>query len=113
MSFLFPGVLSFLFVWSFGFLLFNPPFFIFRDDIGNRLTRHEPLVGFVAGPDGMAIFRRLIPESARVLRPRGWAVFELEDSSDPRSLFSALDWTRIEVDRDSHGSGLTIWARRA
>ena len=38
---------------------------------------NEPLVSLLAGDDGLAILRRLVPEAARVVRPGGWAVFEL------------------------------------
>ena len=41
---------------------------------------HEPEVALFGGDDGLEIYRRLIPEAARLLAPGGWLVMEIGDA---------------------------------
>jgi release factor glutamine methyltransferase len=52
----------------------NPPYVPESDSstIQREVRDHEPAVALYGGADGYAIYRRLIPEAARILRSGGW-----------------------------------------
>jgi release factor glutamine methyltransferase len=101
---------------SLDLLVSNPPYIAVSDalTLAREVRDHEPSAALFAGPDGTAVYRRLIPDAARVLRPGGWAVLELGYSvTDPvKSLFGASPWTRPDTDRDLAGIERVIYARR-
>lgn len=59
----------------------NPPYVCSEDmaslDLDIRL--HEPVAALEAGPDGLAVIRRLLPEAARALGPGGTVLLEVGD----------------------------------
>ena len=63
----------------------NPPYV--AEDVRATLQREvrdwEPALALFGGPDGLAIYRRLIPDAWRVLRPGGHLVLELGYDSLP------------------------------
>lgn len=56
----------------------NPPYLATGDPrIDQHVVSHEPALALFAGQDGLAVYRRLLPEALRVLRPGGHLVLEL------------------------------------
>jgi len=97
---------------SFDLIVSNPPYIAERDrDTLQREVRdHEPDLALFAGEDGVAIYRRLIPEAARLLRPRGWLMMELGDPAAVREMLR--DWHDVEIKDDLAGIPRVIIARR-
>ena len=64
---------------SFDLVVSNPPYVPARDraTLQREVRDYEPDVALFGGDDGLEIYRRLIPEAARLLRPGGWLVMEL------------------------------------
>lgn len=64
---------------GFDLILANPPYIEDGEMAGlsPEITRYEPAVALSAGPDGMASYRALAPDLARLLRPGGRAVIEV------------------------------------
>ena len=56
---------------------------------------HEPAVALFAGPDGLDIYRRLIPQARAALRPNG--LLALEIGHGQREAIAALlaDWNDL------------------
>ncbi len=56
----------------------NPPYVAAADveRLEPEVARYEPRTATVAGADGLAVFRRLLPQLAEHLEPGGWAVLE-------------------------------------
>ena len=67
---------------SFDLVVSNPPYIAGRDraSLQPEVRDHEPALALFGGEDGLAIYRRLIPEAARLLRPGGWLMMELGDA---------------------------------
>jgi release factor glutamine methyltransferase len=57
----------------------NPPYVPERDRalLPPEVAEHEPASALFGGADGLDVVRRLVPDAARALRPRGWLVMEI------------------------------------
>ena len=97
-------------------VLSNPPYIPLNqaEALQREVRDFEPRQAVLAGPEGLEIYATLLPEAARVLRPGGWAVFELgyNMADAVRSLLSA-EWDQMQFHRDLAGNLRVISARRA
>lgn len=61
------------------FVISNPPYVSEPEYIAlpRDVREHEPRVALVAGPTGVEVIERLVPEAASRLRPGGWLVLEI------------------------------------
>ncbi len=75
----------------------NPPYIAVRDraSLQPEVRDHEPALALFGGDDGLAIYQRLIPEAARLLRPGGWLMMELGDAVAVREM--CANWTGVEI----------------
>ncbi|HUA84389.1 MAG TPA: peptide chain release factor N(5)-glutamine methyltransferase [Bryobacteraceae bacterium] len=62
---------------SFDLAVSNPPYVPESESLPREVREHEPALALYAGPQGLDIYRRLIPEAERLLKPGGWLVLEL------------------------------------
>lgn len=64
---------------AFDVIASNPPYVALDDaaTLAPEVRDHEPAVALYAGADGLAIYRRLIPEAAQLLRPGGLLAMEI------------------------------------
>lgn len=60
----------------FDIIVSNPPYTIL-DTIEAGVSRHEPHLALDGGPDGLHLYRRLIPQALRLLRPGGSLLLEI------------------------------------
>ena len=85
----------------------NPPYIASGDIEGlpPEVRDWEPREALDGGPDGMAVHRRLVAESPRILRPAGWLLMEMgERQAEPlRASMEANGFERVEVRRDLRG----------
>ena len=81
----------------------NPPY-IAADDphLKRGDLRFEPRAALVAGQDGLAAIRQLVPGAARHLKPGGWLLLEhgWRQGRAVRALFEAAGFGRIGTLRD-------------
>ena len=98
---------------SFDMVVSNPPYVPARDrDTLQREVRDsEPGIALYGGEEGLDVYRRLIPQACRLLKPGGWLIMELGyDSSGPvREMLG--EWRDIEVVSDLAGIPRVIAAR--
>jgi release factor glutamine methyltransferase len=97
---------------SFDLVVSNPPYIAERDraSLQPEVGDHEPALALFGGEDGLAIYRRLIPEAARLLRPGGWLMMELGDAGAVREM--CADWTGVEILNDLAGIARVLIARK-
>ena len=97
---------------SFDVVVSNPPYVPLRDRTGlqKEVRGFEPAQALFAGEDGNDVYRRLIPEAARVLKPGGWLVMELGDAEAVRAMLT--DWDRVEAVNDLAGVPRVISAQK-
>ena len=81
----------------------NPPY-IAADDphLKRGDLRFEPRAALVAGQDGLAAIRQLVPGAARQLKPGGWLLLEhgWRQGQAVRALFKAARFGRVGTLRD-------------
>jgi release factor glutamine methyltransferase len=58
----------------------NPPYVATTETLEPQVHDYEPTTALYAGDDGLAIYRRLIPEAAHHLRPGGHLLLEIGHS---------------------------------
>jgi release factor glutamine methyltransferase len=85
----------------------NPPY-VTSGDMGALapdIRLHEPASALEAGEDGLAVFRLLVPEAARVLRPGGSVLLEVGDGQAPAvgGLAGEAGFTSVAVRKDLSG----------
>jgi len=97
---------------AFDLIVSNPPYVAERDrpTLQPEVRDHEPALALFAGDDGLALYRRLIPEAARLLRPGGWLMMELGDAAAVREMLH--DWHDVEIQNDLAGIPRVVIARR-
>jgi release factor glutamine methyltransferase len=98
---------------SFDLVVSNPPYVPESDvsTIQREVRDYEPAVALYGGADGLEIYRRLIPEAARLLKPEGWLVMELGYKSADAVRRMLDGWSEIEVIPDLAGWPRVIVAR--
>lgn len=90
---------------SFDCLVSNPPYVSLESRISlqSEVRDWEPELALFAGPDGLDVYRRLIPEAWRVLEPGGLLALEIGfgQAEDVTALVS--DWRNVSVMPDLAG----------
>jgi len=99
---------------SIDLLASNPPYIPEREREGlpREVREHEPETALFAGPEGLDVYRRLITEAARVLRPGGRIAFEIGyQQADSVCALLGSGWHAIEVAADLAGLPRVLAAR--
>ena len=83
---------------SFDLIVSNPPYVAETDrpTLQREVRDHEPPLALFAGADGLAVYSRLIPEAARLLKPGGRLILELGCLDKVRPMLDR-GWRDIEV----------------
>jgi release factor glutamine methyltransferase len=97
---------------SFDLVVSNPPYIAGRDhaSLQTEVRDHEPALALFGGEDGLALYRRLIPEAMRLLRPAGWLMMELGDAEAVREM--SAGWSDVEMVNDLAGIPRVLLARK-
>ena len=97
---------------SFDLVVSNPPYIAGRDraTLQAEVRDHEPALALFGGEDGLAVYRRLVPEARRLLRPCGWLMMELGDAGAVREMCGS--WTGVEIVNDLAGIPRVLLARK-
>jgi release factor glutamine methyltransferase len=87
----------------------NPPYVPESDSstIQREVREHEPAVALYGGTDGFEVYRRLIPEAARLLKPGGWLMMEIgyRSGEEVASMLGGASWPLP----DGRGSEKRTW----
>jgi release factor glutamine methyltransferase len=99
---------------SFDLVVSNPPYVALDDQhtIQREVREHEPAVALYGGPDGLDVYRRLIPEASRVLKPGGWLLLEIGYTQAEHVSGMLNSWDKVEVRHDLAGLPRVVMARR-
>jgi release factor glutamine methyltransferase len=93
----------------------NPPYVAERDlsTLQREVRDWEPRLALSAGAEGLQVIRRLVPQALRILRPRGFLIFEIGYNQQERisSLFSE-GWQSIRLREDLSGIPRIVVAQK-
>jgi release factor glutamine methyltransferase len=91
----------------------NPPYVPRSDEHGlqREVRDWEPHLALFAGETGLELYRRLVSDAPRVLRPGGWLVMELGFGSHERVREMLRGWSDVRIEPDLAGIPRVIAAR--
>ena len=99
---------------AFDFVVSNPPYVgeSEADTVQLEVRKFEPRDAVFAGPTGLEVIERLIPQSLDVLKPGGWLVMEISGTivEGVRKLLSG--WNQVQVTNDLQGIPRVAAARK-
>jgi release factor glutamine methyltransferase len=92
----------------------NPPYVALRDagSLQREVRDWEPPIALFGGDDGLEIYRRLICDARRVLRPGGRLVVEIAYNAGEAMRHMLADWLNVETHSDLAGLPRVITAER-
>jgi release factor glutamine methyltransferase len=87
---------------SFDFVVSNPPYVgeSEEDTVQLDVLKFEPRNAVFAGPTGMEVIERLIPEAGEALKPGGWLVMEISGMIASRVKDLLTDWANVQITKD-------------
>jgi release factor glutamine methyltransferase len=90
---------------SFDFVVSNPPYVgeSEEDQVQLEVRKFEPRSAVFAGPTGLEVIQRLIPQAREGLAEGGWLVMEISGTivEGVRELLQG--WSRVEISKDLQG----------
>jgi release factor glutamine methyltransferase len=98
---------------SMDLIVSNPPYVPLdqREGLQREVRDFEPHTALFGGPTGLEIYRRIVDDAPRVLRPGGWLVMELGFGCEGGVREMLAGWSEIEVTPDLAGIPRVIAAR--
>ena len=92
----------------------NPPYVgeSEHDKVQLEVRKFEPHMAVFGGAEGMDIYRRLIPQARRVLRPDGWLSVEIGYSQEQKVLELLSGWSDVRSVPDLQGIPRVVLARK-
>jgi release factor glutamine methyltransferase len=99
---------------EFDFVVSNPPYVgeSEEDSVQLEVRKFEPRNAVFAGPTGLEVIERLIPQAQTVLRPRGWLVFEISGTIAEAARHSLAGWAEVQLTNDLQGIARVAAARK-
>ena len=99
---------------KFDFVVSNPPYVgeTEEEEVQLEVRKFEPRGAVFAGPTGLEVIERLIPQAHEALRPGGWLVFEISGTiaDGVRHLLAA--WDEVAITNDLQGIARVARARK-
>jgi release factor glutamine methyltransferase len=90
---------------SFNFVVSNPPYVgeSEEDSVQLEVRKFEPRTAVFAGPTGLEIIERLIPQAKLTLKPGGWLVFEISGTIAEAVRHNLAGWAEVRLTNDLQG----------
>jgi len=86
----------------FDFAVSNPPYVgeSEEDQVQLEVRKFEPRNAVFAGPTGLEVIERLIPQARAALKPGGWLVIEISASVADEVRHLLAEWDRLQITND-------------
>lgn len=99
---------------SFDFVVSNPPYVGLseEDQVQLEVRKFEPREAVFAGPTGLEVIARLVPQAEKVLKPGGWLIMEISGSIASKVKTLTRDWAVSDVLNDLQGIPRVVVARK-
>jgi release factor glutamine methyltransferase len=100
---------------AFDFVVSNPPYVgeSEEDQVQLEVRKFEPRQAVFAGPTGLEVIARLIPQARNVLKPGGWLVMEISGTIAGGVQGVLAGWNDVRMTNDLQGIPRVISARVA
>lgn len=90
----------------------NPPYVPESEILEPQVRNFEPATALYAGPSGLNIYQRLIPQAWQSLKPQGWLMIEIGHGQQNALASLLTEWNGVEFIRDLQGISRVVCARR-
>ena len=99
---------------DYDFIVSNPPYVgeSEEDQVQLEVRKYEPRGAVFAGPTGVEVIARLIPQACAALRPGGWLVLEISGSIVSPVQRLIQSWEEVRVISDLQSIPRVVRARR-
>src|SRR4029077_7685821 len=99
---------------GYDFVISNPPSVgeSEEDQVQLEVRKFEPHNAVFAGPTGLEVIERLIPQAQTVLSPDGWLVFEISGTIAEALRHSLSAWAEVQLTNDLRGIARVAAARK-
>jgi release factor glutamine methyltransferase len=97
---------------DFDVVVSNPPYVPDREVLELQVAAYEPHAALYAGPTGLEVYERLIPQARKVLKPEGWLLLEVGYGQSSALLRLLSGWTDVSFHDDLQGIPRVAVARR-
>lgn len=99
---------------TFDFVVSNPPYVgeSEEDQVQLEVRKFEPRNAVFAGPTGLEVIERLVPQARTALRPGGWLVLEISGTIAERVKRLLSNWQQVNVADDLQGIPRVISAHK-
>jgi len=100
---------------KFDFVISNPPYVgeNEEDSVQLEVRKFEPRNAVFAGPTGIEVIERLIPQAHAALAPGGWLVFEISGTIADRVQKLLSGWSEVDIKSDLQGIARVAIARKS
>ncbi len=90
---------------TFDFVVSNPPYVgeSEEDQVQLEVRKFEPRDAVFAGPSGLEVIERLIPQAHTALKPGGWLVMEISGTIAERAKRLLGGWAHTQITKDLQG----------
>ncbi len=99
---------------AFDFIVSNPPYVgeSEEDQVQQEVRKFEPRGAVFAGPTGMEVIMRLIPQARAALKPSGWLVMEISGAISEKVRQLLRDWNDVRICADLQSIPRVVQARK-
>jgi release factor glutamine methyltransferase len=99
---------------SFDFIVSNPPYVgnSEEDQVQLEVRKFEPRNAVFAGPTGVEVIKRLIPEAHAALKRGGWLVMEISGTISEEVKQLLQDWNQVQIQPDLQSIPRVALARK-
>ena len=99
---------------SFDFVVSNPPYVgkSEQDQVQLEVRKFEPRNAVFAGPTGLEVIERLIPQAQSALRPGGWLIMEISGTIAEGVKRQLAQWDAVQISNDLQGTPRVASARK-
>ena len=98
----------------FDFIISNPPYVgeSEEDQVQLEVRKFEPRNAVFAGPTGVEVIARLIPQARAALKPGGWLVMEISGTISEKVERLLKDWSEVRIRPDLQSIPRVVEARK-
>lgn len=98
---------------KFDLIVSNPPYVPDDEILEPQVRDYEPHDALFAGPSGLEVYQRLIPQAREALRPQGWLLLEIGHGQLDALAVLLGGWSDLRFIEDLQGIPRVACARRS
>jgi release factor glutamine methyltransferase len=97
---------------EFDVVVSNPPYVADGEVLEPQVANYEPRSALYAGPTGLEVYERLIPQAHKVLKKEGWLMMEIGHGQQPALQTLLGSWSEVSFVPDLQGIARVVLAQK-